>query len=188
MIEMNLARQLHGTSTKNIFSTRSFVVLGVVSFLVVVTASWWWIQIQQQELEYLLQEKSIQVQSLTDMHTTLNQLQRYQEEKVLLSESLQVIHAQELNKKQPMVVLDGVSRNVDGLDIWLDRVQIIDQVVELQGQSFSLQEIGKYIDVLESQQVITSLPVIEILDQQGRDREKLFSFMIRFALGPHVTT
>ena len=188
MIEINLARQLHGTSTKNRFSNQGFALLGIVFLLVVVTASWWWIQIKQQELEYLLQEKNIQVQSLAEIQATLNQLQRYQEEKVLLSGSLQVIYAQELSKKQPMVVLNEVSRSVDGLDIWLDRVQIVDQVVELRGQSFSLQEIGKYIDVLESQQVLTSLPVIEILDQQGRDREKLFSFMIRFALGQQVTT
>ena len=188
MIEINLARQLHGTSTKNRFSNQGFALLGIVFLLVVVTASWWWIQIKQQELEYLIQEKNIQVQSLAEIQATLNQLQRYQEEKVLLSGSLQVIYAQELSKKQPMVVLNGVSRSVDGLDIWLDRVQIVDQVVELRGQSFSLQEIGKYIDVLESQQVLTSLPVIEILDQQGRDREKLFSFMIRFALSQQVTT
>lgn len=188
MIEINLARQLHGTSAKNRFSNQGFALLGIVFSLVVITASWWWIEIKQQELEYLLQEKNIRVQSLAEIQATLNQLQRYQEEKVLLSGSLQVIYAQELSKKQPMVVLDGVSRSVDGLDIWLDRVQIVDQVVELRGQSFSLQEIGKYIDVLESQQVLTSLPVIEILDQQGRDREKLFSFMIRFALGQQVTT
>lgn len=188
MIEINLARQLHGTSAKNRFSNQGFALLGIVFSLVVITASWWWIQIKQQELEYLLQEKNLQVQSLADVHTTLNQLQGYQEEKAQLSGSLQVVYAPELRKQQPMVVLDGVSRCVDGLGMWLDRVQIIDQVVELRGQSLSLQEIGKYIDALENQQVVTSLPVIEILDQQGRDRETLFSFMIRFALAPHVTT
>ena len=66
-----------------------------------------------------------------------------------------------------MALLEGVSRSVDGLGIWFDQVQMVDQVVELRGQSFALQEIGKYIDTLENNQVITSLPVVEILDQEG---------------------
>ena len=63
---------------------------------------------------------------------------------------------------------------------------MVDQVVELRGQSFVLQEIGKYIDTLENHQVITSLPVVEILDQKDRDGEKVFSFIIRFVLERRV--
>ena len=64
---------------------------------------------------------------------------------------------------------------------------MVDQVVELRGQSFALQEIGKYIDTLENHQVITSLPVVEILDQEDRDGGKVFSFVIRFVLERQVT-
>jgi hypothetical protein len=35
--------------------------------------------------------------------------------------------------------------------------------------------------------VITSLPVVEILDQEDRDGGKVFSFVIRFVLERQVT-
>jgi hypothetical protein len=86
-----------------------------------------------------------------------------------------------------MTLLDGVSRSVDELEIWLDRVQMVDQDVEVRGQAFAMKEIGKYIDALENHQVITVLPVVEILDQNDSEDEKVFSFMIRFVLEQRVT-
>jgi hypothetical protein len=64
---------------------------------------------------------------------------------------------------------------------------MVDKVVELRGQSFALQEIGKYIDTLENHQLITSLPVVEILDHEDKDGEKVFSFIIRFVFERQVT-
>ena len=187
MIEINLARQLQTAPVENRESYHGYGWICAVLCLGIGMSSWWWTQIKQQELEYLLQEKNVQTQSLTKFQTTLRRLEQYQEEKHLLSSTYEKMHAQELGKKQPMALLEGVSRNVDGLDIWLDHVQMVDQVVELRGQSFALQEIGKYIDRLESDQVITSLPVVEILDKKDRDGEKVFSFIVRFELEQRVT-
>jgi hypothetical protein len=69
----------------------------------------------------------------------------------------------------------------------LERVQLEAQVVELQGQSLSLVDIGKFIEALENDQVIVSLPVVEILDRPEGESET-FSFMIRFVFDPKVTT
>lgn len=187
MIEINLARQLQPATTVNRESYRVYGWICVALCLGIGLSSWWWTQIKQQEFEYLLQEKNVQTQSLAKIQTTLSRLEQYRKERQLLSRSFEEMHAQELGKKQPMALLEGISRSVDGLDIWLDHVQMVDQVVELRGQSFALQEIGKYIDTLENHQVITSLPVVEILDQEDRDGGKVFSFVIRFVLERQVT-
>ncbi len=186
MIEINLARQLQIVSTVNRESYRGYGWICAVLCLGIGVSSWWWTQIKQQELEFLLQEKNVQTHSLAKIQTTLSRLEQYQKEKQLLSGSFEEMHAQELGKKQPMALLEGVSRSVEGLDIWLDHVQMVDKVVELRGQSFALQEIGKYIDTLENHQLITSLPVVEILDQEDKDGEKVFSFIIRFVFERQV--
>ena len=187
MIEINLARQLQTAPKVSRESYRGYGWICAVLFLGIGVSSWWWTQIKEQEFDYLLQEKNVQTQSLAKIQTTLSRLEQYQKEKQLLSGSYEEMHAQELGKKQPMALLEGVSRSVEGLDIWLDHVQMVDQVVELRGQSFALQEIGKYIDTLENHHLITSLPVVEILDQEDKDGEKVFSFIIRFVLEQQVT-
>lgn len=188
MIEINLARQLQIFPVAMRASSQGYGWVGVVLFLGIGVASWWWTQSQQQEYENLLQEKHVHTQSLAKIRITLKRLEQHQKEKQILSDAFEVMHAQKLGKKQPMALLDGVSRSVDGLEIWLDRVQMVDQVVELQGQSFALKEIEKYVDALENHQVITSLPVVEIFDQKDKESGKIFSFMIRFASGQKVTT
>ena len=187
MIEINLARQIQTVPTVNGESDRGHGWICAVLFLGIGVSSWWWTQIKQQEFDYLLQEKNVQTQSLAKIQTTLSRLEQYQKEKQLLSGSYEEMHAQELGKKQPMALLEGVSRSVEGLDIWLDHVQMVDKVVELRGQSFAIQEIGKYIDTLENHQLITSLPVVEILDQEDKNGDKVFSFIIRFVLARQVT-
>lgn len=186
MIEMNLVRQLPTDTTIDETAKHSYGWIIVVLCLGIGVVSWGWTQVKQQELENLLQGKVVQTQSLATMHTTLNHLEPYQEERQRLRAFFEEIHENEIGKKQPMTLLHGVSQSLAGLDLWLDSVQMVDRVVELRGQSLALQEIGKYLDALERDHVIAALPVVEILDQEDRDRGGIFSFTIRFALGAEV--
>ena len=188
MIEVNLARQIQVSSTVCVGSHRHYGWVAILLLVGVGLASWWWTMGKQYEYDALLQEREAQARSLAKIKTSLNRLERYQEEKLRLGGSFEAMHAQELGRTQPMSLLDGVSRSGEGLDIWLDRLHMVDQLVELHGQSFVLEEIAKYIDALENRGVITSLPVVEILDQEGNDNSKLYSFMIRFVMDPQVTT
>ena len=186
MIEMNLVRQLPTGTIFDESSQQGYGWIIAVFCLVIGVASFGWTQVKEQELEDLLQEKTMQAQSLAKMHATLSHLKQYQDEQQRLRASIEEIQEKETGKKQPMTLLHGVSQSLDGLDLWLDSVQMVDRVVELRGQSLALQEIGKYLDVLEHDHMITSLPVVEILDQEDRDRGKIFSFIIRFNLGAKV--
>ena len=183
MIEINLARQLEALPIEKESSVRSYGWVGVVLCIGIGLASWWWTQIHQQEFENLLQEKHIQTQSLDKIQTTLSRLAQYEEEKRILNDALDVMQGSRVGATQPIALLNGVSESIDGLEIWLDRVQMVDQVVELRGQSFALKDIGQYVDALENDQIITSLPVVEILDHENRESGRVFSFMIRFTIG-----
>lgn len=180
MIEINLARQLQISTTSKSYPGLSYWLLCGLICLGVGTASWWWTQTKQQEFAYLLQEQMIHTQSGSKIQETLIQKERYEEQKKLLMASFEKIQEQEIRKKGPVALLDGVSQSVSGLDIWLDRVEMEKQIVEIRGQSLDLQDIGKYIDALENNQVITSLPVVEILDKEN-GKGNPFSFIIRFA-------
>ncbi len=187
MIEMNLAHQLQSGTMVNRELSRGYAWIVIVLCLGIGVACWWWTQVKQQELESLLQRKQVQAQSLTKIQMTLSQLNEHEKEKQLLSSAFKEIQEKALLKKQPIALLDGVNRSIQGLGIWLDRVQMADQAVEIGGKSFSHQEIEKYIDSLENHQVIRSLPVVEIIDQVDSEGDKVFSFVIRFVFESQVT-
>ncbi len=188
MIQINLARQFRKRAMKNGVSARCYGWVGMVFCLGIGVASWWWTQIQQVEYEKLIQERHVQRQYLDKVQATLSLLEQYQKEKQLLGDAFEALHTRSNEKMVPLVLLNGVSRGVDGLEIWLDRVQMLDQIVELRGQSLALNDIGKYIDALEDHQLITSLPVVEILEKNEKESGKTFSFMIRFTLNQQVST
>ena len=187
MIEINVARDLLYPDAADGEFSRGHGWIYVVLCLGMAVSSWWWTQTKQQEVEFLLQEKDVQVQSLVKMQKTLSRLESYQKQKQLLRRAVEERHVQQLGKQQPMALLHGVQQSIDGLGIWLDHVQMADQAVEIRGQSFSYQEIEKYIDSLGNHQVIRSLPVVEILDQVDSEGAKIFSFVIRFVLESQVT-
>ncbi len=187
MIEINLAREILCPVSAVEESDRSNGWIYVVLCLGIAVSSWWWTQSKQQELEGLIHDKDIQAQVLVKTQATLSRLEEYQEQAQLLRRTVQQRRMQVLGKEQPMVLLQGVKRSIDGLGIWLDHLQMIDQVVEIRGQSFSHQEIENYINALENHQVIRLLPIVEILDQVDGEGEEIFSFVIRFVLESQVT-
>jgi Tfp pilus assembly protein PilN len=161
--------------------------VGGVVFLGVGVASWWWTQSLQGQVDSLLQEKMVKTQSLVRMQEKLKNMEGYGEEKSLLMTSVERMRVQENEKAWPVALLDGMSRNLDGLDIWLERVQLEAQVVELHGQSLELEEIGEFIERLENDQVIMNLPVVEISDRQ-KGELAAFPFMIQFIFDQNGAT
>ena len=142
MIQINLARQIQSLPMKNGASTQCYGWVGVVFCLVIGITSWWWTQIQQQEYENFVQEKQVQTQYFDKTQATLSRLEQYQEKKQRLGHAVEAMHAQELDKKQPMVLLDGVSRSIEGLEIWLDRVQMLDQWWNCAGNRWHSKTLG----------------------------------------------
>lgn len=179
MIEIDLARQIRG-SVKRKGPSRlvCWLVSGFV-FMGVGVASWWWTQSLQQQVDSLLQEKLVKTQSLVRMQERLRIMEPYGEQKKLLMNSVERIRIQEKEKAWPVALLNGVSRSIDGLDIWLERIQLEAQIVELHGQSLGLEDIGKFIEALENDSVIMSVPMVEILDRLEGESEA-FPFVIRF--------
>ena len=187
MIEIDLARSLQRPVNPHEY-LRLFcwlVVIGV--FMGFGVASWWWTQSLQEQVDALVQEKIVKIQDLAQLKKSFEKLQVFHEQKVLFMTSIKQLNDQEREKAWPVKMLDGVSRNVEKLDIWLERVQLESRVVELRGQSLALEDIGKFMEGLENDGIIVSLPVVEILDHPGGESD-VFSFMIRFVWDQQVTT
>lgn len=186
MIEINLARQLQGSSKRRAPSGLGHWLMAGFVFVGVGVGSWWWTQSLQQEVDFLLQEKMVKSQSLDRLKNQLEHMEGYAEEKKVLMTSVERLSGQEKEKAWPVILLNGISQSINGLDIWLERIQIEAQIVELQGKSLGLEDIGEFIEALEHARVIMSFPVVETLDPSEANSE-IYSFMIRFVFDPKVT-
>lgn len=187
MIEINLARQLNRSLGRQKTSPLASWLAGGVMLMGVGVISWWWTQSLQQQVDFLMQEKTKKMQSLILIQEKLKKMEPLGEQKILLMSWIERINNQEKEKAWPIVLLDGISRSADGLDIWLERVQQEALVVELHGQSLNLEDIGKFIERLENVQVIRSLPVVEIPDRPEGNSEA-YPFMIRFVFDQKAIT
>lgn len=187
MIEINLARSLQRPVNTHEYSRLFCWLVGLVVFMGFGVASWWWTQSLQEQVDALVQEKIVKIQDLAQLKKSFEKLKGFHEQKVLFMTSIKQLSDQEREKAWPVKMLDGVSRNVEKLDIWLERVQLESRVVELRGQSLALEDIGKFMEGLENDGIIVSLPVVEILDDPGGESD-VFSFMIRFVWDQQVTT
>ncbi len=184
MIEINLARQLQLDTVSASSGKLGYGAMCVVLLLAMGAASWWWTHIKQQELQTLIQEKQHFIQSSGRLKTTLSQLEQYREDEQVLRASFDEVRARENKSRQAVLLLNGVSRGMSGLDIWLHRIQIMDHAVELRGQSFAVQEIGNYVDALETHGIITSSPSLEIIDHEKQNAGQGFRFVLRFTVTP----
>ncbi|HNP59455.1 MAG TPA: hypothetical protein PKM72_01375 [Nitrospirales bacterium] len=187
MIEINLARQIQRQVSPHKSSWLICMLVGLVVFMGFGGASWWWTKSLQEQVDALLQEKSVKMQALVRIKERLQNVESRKEQKALLMTSVGRLSDQEKEKAWPVALLDGVSRNVGDLDIWLERVQLESRMVELHGQSLALEDIVEFMEALENDRIIMSLPVVEILERPEGE-SVAFSFLIRFVWDHQVTT
>ena len=186
MIEINLARQLQCSVKAN---EPSWLICGLIAGMAFIgfgVASWWWTQSLQNQIDSLFEEKMVKTQSLVRIQERLKDLERSGEQKKLLMTSVESLYFQEKMKAWPVTLLDGISRSINGLEIWLERVQLEGRIVELHGQSLGTEDIGKFIEELENVQMIMNVPVVEILDRTKGESENV-PFIVRFVFDQKVT-
>jgi Tfp pilus assembly protein PilO len=179
MIEINLARQLQEPIELRTPSVRAWWLVEGILLLGMGITCWWWTQVLQQEVDFFLMEKTRKIQSLSAMHESVKKLEQFNEQKTLLLNWVERITNQEKEKAWPIFLLDEISQSIDRLDIWLERVQLEAQVVELYGQSLNVEDVSQFIEKLENDQVIRSLPVVEIHDRSVEHSEA-FTFMSKW--------
>ena len=185
MIRINLARQLQPAKSPE--STPSgavpYLVVGLL-LLGLGAGSWWLTDSLQARVDDLEEEKQVVAGNLLEIG---RQLKGRDGDRAQYEHYLQI--AQEIygakNTDWPLTLMDEMSRGLEELGIWLNRVEVRGNTVEILGQSLKMNDVGKFLDVLETSQIIGGVPFVEIRDiQEGK--KTLYSFHIRFAFNPRA--
>lgn len=181
MIEIDLARQLQAPLSPRRVPWLIWWVGGGFLLLGILGGSSWWTHLLQQQGDSLLHQKALKMEFIVPLEQKQKSMKHLLEQKNTLGSWVDRIKNQEKEKYWPIALLEGISQSAGNLEIWLERVQLESQVVELHGRSLDVQDIGKFIEALENDRIIRSLPVMEISDRLERETAG-FSFIVQFVL------
>ncbi len=182
MIKINLARQLQEMDHLTGPPRAATYVIGVLLLLSLGIGSWWWTDSLRQQLETIRSDKYRITQNLLNLESQLKEREGRKAENEHLLKVLEEYRGHE-DKKWPVALLNGISRGVHDLGIWLERVEMRQDEVKVQGKSLRIADIGKFFDALEDEDRVKSLPSVEIMDP-STGRGKVYSFRIQFPIEP----
>lgn len=142
---------------------------------------WWSTETLQRDLTILQGDQTARAQTLLQLQKKLATLVGLEEQKKMLMKSLESMNGKTESVHNSADVLDGIGRSVENLQIWLEKVQIEHGAVEIQGRSFSVEDVGKCLDRLESILPFQGISQVEIHDY-AQEAPANFSFFIRFSI------
>jgi type IV pilus assembly protein PilN len=111
-----------------------------------------------ESLQVSKQEKQKQLAVLQDK---LKQVQDYEAKKKLLEDKNRVIDQLERSRYGPVRVLDHVSQSLEPVKLWLVRLSLKDNAVELEGRALTNDDVVEFVNNLRRTEYFTNVRLIE---------------------------
>ena len=155
--------------------------IGVAVFIVIVGMCWMWTLALNQELQVLLDEKVSKEQISTELKKKSQQIELIQDKhKTLVTRSH--LMGQSFSKKfVPVTLMDVISRSLDPLNLWLRRVSVNGENVEIDGRGGQTEDILKFVDTLEQSPIWRNLLAVET-KAESYQGFPMYHFTLRFTI------
>ena len=111
----------------------------------------------------------------------VKQVQDFEEKKKLLESKNRVIEQLQLSRAGPVRVLDFVSQSLDPLRIWLIRLQLKGQEVEIEGRAWTNDDVVTFVNNLKRTDYFTNIRLIESRSAV-EVKQNIYQFKINFVL------
>ena len=135
MIRINLLPGPRAKAVQKQQHLRTEVAIGIAALVLTLGMCAYFSWSLDREIENRQQEKQEKEKQLAVLKEKVKQVQDFEEKKKLLESKNRVIEQLQLSRAGPVRVLDFVSQSLDPLRIWLIRLQLKGQEVEIEGRS-----------------------------------------------------
>jgi type IV pilus assembly protein PilN len=106
-------------------------------------------------------EKEQKNKQLAVLQEKLKQVQDFEQRKKLLEDKNRIIETLEKSRAGPVKVLDHVSQSLEPLKIWLIRLSIKGNDVELEGRALTNDDIVEFVNNLNRTEHFTNIRLLE---------------------------
>lgn len=148
MIRINLLPRAKGRPTKPQYDMRAQVLLGVGVILITVAGCWWYAASLDSTLEVQQEEKRGREKQVAQLKEQVKQVLDFEQKKKLLEEKNRVIDQLEQSRVGPVKVLDHVSQSLEPLKVWLTRLGLSADTVELEGKALTNDDVVDFVNNL----------------------------------------
>lgn len=162
MIRLNLLSA--GPTTRNAkpqYDVRAQALLGVGVLVITVAGCWWYSTALDSEIETLQEEKQTKETQIVQLKEQVKQVQDFEQKKKLLEDKNRVIDQLEQSRTGPVKVLDHVSQSIEPLKLWLTRLGVAGDAIELEGKALTNDDVVEFANNLRRTEYFTGINLQE---------------------------
>ncbi|OLB02577.1 MAG: hypothetical protein E6K58_02405 [Nitrospirae bacterium] len=181
MIRINLLPGPRAKAIKQQMDVRAELAggLGLVALTIVVCM--FYSGVLDHEIESMQLDKQGKEKQLVVLQEQVKQVEDFEKRKKLLEEKNRIIEQLEKSRAGPVRVLDHVSQSLDPLKLWLVRLNVRGNDVELEGRAMSNDDVVEFVNNLRRTNFFTNILLAE--SRAGTEQKfNLYQFKLNFSL------
>ncbi len=181
MIRINLLPGPKSRHTKSQWDVRAQLLLGVGLLLITLAGCWWYWAALDEEIEAKQAEKQNKEKHLAMLQEQVKQVQDFEAKKKLLEDKNRIIDQLEKSRAGPVRVLDYVSQSIEPLRIWLVRLNVKGNNIEVEGKAMTNDDVVAFVNNLRKTDYFTNIWLQE--SRSATDNKvSVYQFKVGFSL------
>jgi type IV pilus assembly protein PilN len=181
MIRINLLSGPKTRQAKPQYDVRAQVLLGVGVILVTLAGCWWYSASLDAEIEAKQEEKQEKEKQVAQLKEQVKQVQDFEQKKKLLEDKNRIIDQLEKSRMGPVKVLDHVSQSLEPLKVWLTRLGVTNDVVEVEGKALTNDDVVEFVNNLRRTDYFSAINLQES-KAAVENKINLYQFRLAFRL------
>jgi type IV pilus assembly protein PilN len=162
MIRINLlSTGPKGRPAKPQYDVRAQVLLGVGLFVITLAGCWWYSASLDDEIAARQAEKSDKEKQVAQLKEQVKQVADFEQRKKQLEDKNRIIDQLEKSRVGPVKVMDHVSQSLDPLKIWLVRVGVTGQNIDLEGRALTNDDVVEFVNNLRRTDYFSDINLLE---------------------------
>ena len=182
MIRINLlSAGPKGRQAKPQYDVRAQVLLGIGLLVITLSACWWYSASLDDEIAARQTEKSEKEKQVAQLQEQVKQASDFEQRKKQLEDKNRIIDQLEKSRVGPVKVMDHVSHSLEPLKLWLVRVGVAGQSIEVEGRALTNDDVVEFVNNLRRTDYFSDINL-----QESRaaveSQVSLFQFKLGFRL------
>ena len=161
MIRINLLAGPRARKIRPEWDVRAELALAVGLVVLTGGACFYYSGMLDQEIEARQAEKQDKQKQLVALKEKVKQVEDFEQKKKLLQDKNRVIEQLEKSRGGPVRVLDYVSRSLEPLKLWLVRLSIKGNSVEVEGRALTNDDVVEFVNNLRQTDYFSSIQLRE---------------------------